>query len=82
MDIPITKKRFSQPKIAIGVGAILLISFVIYLSMSFGGSSTLNIDTERIIISTIKDGVLQENIPVNGSVLPVTTILSALMQTT
>ena len=74
MDIPITKKRFSQPKIAIGVGAILLISFVIYLSMSFGGSSTLNIDTERIIISTVKDGVFQENIPVNGSVLPVTTI--------
>ena len=74
MDIPITKKRFSQPKIAITVGAILLISFVIYLSMSFGGSSTLNIDTERIIISTIKDGVFQENIPVNGSVLPVTTI--------
>jgi HlyD family secretion protein len=74
MDIPITKKRFSQPKIAIAVGAILLISFVIYLSMSFGGSSTLNIDTERIILSTVKDGVFQENIPVNGSVLPVTTI--------
>jgi HlyD family secretion protein len=74
MDIPITKKRFNQPKIAVAVGAILLISFVIYLSMSFGGSSTLNIDTERIILSTVKDGVFQENIPVNGSVLPVTTI--------
>lgn len=74
MDIPVTKKRFNQRKIAIAVGAILLISFVIYLSMSFGGSSTLNIDTERIILSTVKDGVFQENIPVNGSVLPVTTI--------
>tara|TARA_R110001632_G_scaffold65_6_gene261 strand:+ start:5478 stop:6734 length:1257 start_codon:yes stop_codon:yes gene_type:complete len=73
MDIPITKKRFSKPKIAIAIGAILLISFVFYLSKSFGGSSTLNIESERIIVSVVKDGAFQENIPVNGSVLPITT---------
>lgn len=74
MDIPITKKKFNLQKIAIAVGATLLISFVIYLSTSFGGNSTLNIDIERIIISTVKDGTFQENIPVNGTVLPITTI--------
>jgi len=74
MDIPITKKKFSMPKIAISVGAILLLSFVIYLSTSFGGNATLNIDTERIVVSTVKEGAFQENIPVNGTVLPITTI--------
>ncbi len=72
MDIPIKKKKFSQQKIVMAVGAILLISFVLYLSMSFGGSSTLNIDTERIMVSTVKTGPLQENIPANGTVLPIT----------
>ncbi len=74
MDIPITKKRFSKPKIAIATGAILLLLFIFYFSSSFGGSSTLNVNTERIIVSTVKDGVFQENIPVNGTVLPITTI--------
>jgi len=74
MDIPITKKKFSMSKISVAVGAILLLSFVIYLSTSVGGNSTLNIDSERIIVSTVKDGAFQENIPVNGTVLPITTI--------
>jgi len=74
MDIPITKKKFSTSKIVIAVGGTLLLLFVIYLSMSFGGNSTLNINSERIIISTVKDGAFQENIPVNGTVLPITTI--------
>jgi len=74
MDIPITKKKFSKQKIAIAIGAILVLLFIFYVSSSFGGSSTLNINTERIIISTVKDGVFQENIPVNGTVLPITTI--------
>jgi HlyD family secretion protein len=74
MDIPITKKKFSTSKIVIAVGGTLLLLFVIYLSMSFGGNSTLNINTDRIIISTVKDGAFQENIPVNGTVLPITTI--------
>lgn len=74
MDIPITKKKFSKQKIAIAIGVILVLLFIFYVSSSFGGSSTLNINTERIIISTVKDGVFQENIPVNGTVLPITTI--------
>ncbi|UAM98893.1 efflux RND transporter periplasmic adaptor subunit [Polaribacter litorisediminis] len=74
MDIPITKKKFNTSKIIFAVGAILLLSFIIYASTSFGGNSRLNIDTERIIVSTVKDGSFQENIPVNGTVLPITTI--------
>ena len=38
------------------------------------GRSKLNIEKERISISTVKNDVFQENIPVNGIVLPITTI--------
>ncbi|AOW19880.1 efflux RND transporter periplasmic adaptor subunit [Urechidicola croceus] len=74
MDIPIEKKRFTKSKIAIAIGAVILLSFIIYLFTLSGGKSKLNVDTERIIVSTIKDGVFQENIPVSGIVLPITTI--------
>jgi HlyD family secretion protein len=45
--------------------------------LTIGGiaaKSRLNVDTERITISEIKKGPFQEFIPVNGTVLPLTTI--------
>ncbi|MDO5970844.1 efflux RND transporter periplasmic adaptor subunit [Flavivirga aquimarina] len=74
MDIPIEKKRFTKSKIAIIAGTILLISFIIFVFVSSGGKSKLNVDTERIMVSTVTNGVFQENIPVSGIVLPITTI--------
>ena len=74
MDIPIEKKRFNKTKISIGLGSILLLLFIIYVIFTSGGNSKLNVDSERIIVSTITNGVFQENIPVNGIVLPITTI--------
>jgi hypothetical protein len=38
------------------------------------GKSKLNVDTERITVSEIKKGPFQEFIPVNGVVMPLTTI--------
>ena len=74
MDIPIEKKRFNKTKIGIAVGSILLLTFIIYVIFTSGGNSKLNVDSERIIVSSITKGVFQENIPVNGIVLPITTI--------
>ena len=74
MDIPIEKKRFNKTKIGIVVGSILLLTFIIYVIFTSGGNSKLNVDSERIIVSNITKGVFQENIPVNGIVLPITTI--------
>lgn len=74
MDIPIEKKRFTKSKIALGGVSILLLLFIIYLIFFSSGKSRLNVDSERIIVSTIANGVFQENIPVNGIVLPITTI--------
>jgi len=55
-----------------GIAAvILLIGASVYLT---SGKSKLNVATDRITISEIKEGPFKEFIPVNGVVLPVTTI--------
>ena len=74
MDIPIKKKRFTTSRIIMLVGGVLLLSLIIFTIISSSGGSKLNVDTERITISEVKQGVFQENIPVNGIVLPITTI--------
>ncbi|MGY3793431.1 efflux RND transporter periplasmic adaptor subunit [uncultured Aquimarina sp.] len=74
MDVPIQKKKFSKSRIAMVIGGLLVVALIIFVfSQSLGGSK-LNVEKERIAISTIKKDVFQENIPVNGIVLPITTI--------
>lgn len=74
MDIPLKKKRFTLKKIAMGIGVVLLISLVLFVIYSSSGNSKLNVDTERISINEVKRGGFQENIPLNGAVLPIKTI--------
>jgi HlyD family secretion protein len=52
-------------------GIVLLIAGSIYFT---SGKSKLDVDTERLTISTITKGPFQEFIPVNGVVMPLTTI--------
>lgn len=55
-----------------GISAVVLLVGGSILFTS--GKSKLNVDTERITISDIKKGSFQEFIPVNGVVMPITTI--------
>ncbi len=74
MDRVIAKKKWSKKRIltiSAIAGVVLLISASYYFT---SGKSRLNVDTERISISEVKKGSFQEFIPVNGIVLPVTTI--------
>ncbi len=74
MDRQIEKKRWGTKKVLTIVGItvlVVLISSSIYFT---SGKSRLNVETERITISVVKKGSFQEFIPVNGVVLPVTTI--------
>ncbi|HSR37611.1 MAG TPA: efflux RND transporter periplasmic adaptor subunit [Phnomibacter sp.] len=74
MDRVIEKKKWSTKKI-LSIGGIAAIVLLIAASYYFtSGKSKLNVDTERITISTISKGAFQELIPVNGVVLPQTTI--------
>lgn len=74
MDIPLKKKRFTPAKIAMIIGGIALLALIAFVLISSGGNSKLNVQKERISISTAQQGIFQENVPVNGIVLPITTI--------
>lgn len=74
MDIPLEKKRFSKKRISIAVGIAAILALILFVGFSTSGKSRLNVDGERIAISTITAGVFQENIPVSGVVMPITTI--------
>ena len=74
MDIPIEKKRFPKSLIIKVIGSILIVLLIIFVFVSTGGKSKLNVDADRISISEVTNGIFQENIPVNGTVLPITTI--------
>ncbi len=74
MDRVIAKKRWTTKKvltIAGIAGVIILIAASYYFT---SGKSRLNVDTERITIAEITKGPFEEFIPVNGIVLPITTI--------
>ena len=73
MDVPIPKKQFSTKKIALVTGISVLVIFIAYVILTSGGSK-LNVVKERISINTVTKGVFQENIPVSGTVLPISTI--------
>lgn len=74
MDRVIKKKKWTGKKITTiaGIAAlVILIGASLYYT---SGKSRLNVDAERITISEVRKGAFQEFIPVNGTVMPVTTI--------
>ncbi|MBA2762767.1 MAG: HlyD family efflux transporter periplasmic adaptor subunit [Segetibacter sp.] len=74
MDRVIQKKTWTQKRILTIAGIVAIIILIGGSYYFTSGKSRLNVDTERITISEIKKGSFQEFIPVNGIVLPVTTI--------
>jgi len=74
MDRVIAKKGWGKKRIMMVVGIVALLSLVFASWYFTSGNSKLNVNTDRITISEIKQGTFQEFIPVNGVVLPVTTI--------
>ncbi len=74
MDVPIKKKQFSKSRIALMAGGLAILALIVFVVMSTSGGSKLNVEKERISINPVKNDVFQENIPVNGIVLPITTI--------
>ncbi|EAQ49802.1 MULTISPECIES: efflux RND transporter periplasmic adaptor subunit [Leeuwenhoekiella] len=74
MDIPLEKKRFTTSKILMIVGAVSIVALILFVILSTTGNAKLNVQKERISIATATQGVFQENIPVNGVVMPITTI--------
>jgi len=74
MDRVIEKKTWTTKRI-LTIGGITALVALIGASYYFtSGKSKLNQDTDRLTISEIKKGPYKDNIPVNGVVLPLTSI--------
>ncbi len=74
MDRIITKKKWSTKRILTIAGITAIVGLIAGSIYFTSGKSRLNVDTERITISEIKKGKFQEFIPLNGVVMPLTTI--------
>ncbi len=74
MDKKIEKKFWTRGRILsiIGIVAVIALASAAYLSTA--GKSRLNVQAERITMGEVKKGIFKETIPVNGVVLPITTI--------
>jgi len=74
VDRKIEQKKWNSKRI-LTVGGISALVLLIASSIYFtSGKSKLDVDTERITVSEITKGPFQVTIPVNGVVMPVTTI--------
>jgi len=74
MDKQIEKKNWPPKKIITYAIAAVFALIVIY-NLIFGDtSSKLNVESEKITISTVQKGPFKEYIPVTGSVIPIKTV--------
>ena len=74
MDRVIERKGWGKKRIMLVAGIIALVGLILASWYFTSGKSKLNVNTDRITISEIKQAAFQEFIPVNGVVLPLTTI--------
>ena len=74
VDRVIKKKKWSTKRLLTigGITALVLLAFGSYYFTS--GKSRLNVDMDRITIATVTKGAFQETIPVNGVVMPLSSI--------
>jgi HlyD family secretion protein len=74
MDRPIKQKTWNTKRIltVAGIGGIVALIGASYYYTS--GNSKLNVDAERISIFEVKEDTFQEFIPINGTVLPISSI--------
>ena len=74
MDRKIEKKHWTPKKLTGIAGGIIVGVLIIYQVGFSDKSSRLNVERQRLVISTVKRGDFQEFIPVIGTVIPIKTI--------
>jgi len=70
MDKKIKKKKWPPKKIATFAAAGLFVIVVVYMLIFGVSKSSLNVQAERLTVSTVSRGPFQEFIPIMGNVLP------------
>lgn len=74
MDRALPRKTWNSKRISIVVGAAAIAGLIGASWYFTSGNSRLNVDRERLTISEVKEGAFREFIPVNGTVLPISSI--------
>ncbi|WP_161890623.1 efflux RND transporter periplasmic adaptor subunit [Pontibacter russatus] len=73
MDRVIEKKTNTPKRIAILVGVAAVLVLILYNLLFAEHTSRLNVDSERVTLGSVKEGVFQEFIAIDGSVEPLKT---------
>lgn len=73
MDRVIEKKKLTPKKIALIAAGALLLVLVLYNLLFAGHSSKLNVDSKRITVGQVSEGMFQEFIAIDGTVEPLKT---------
>jgi len=74
MDRPIKQKTWNTKRILTVGGVIALVGLIGASYYFTSGNSKLNVEAERISIFEVKEDTFQEFIPINGTVLPISSI--------
>lgn len=74
MDKKIDKKTWTTKRIAMIVGGVAIIALFIYSFVFMDVRSTLNVERDKLTISTVQEDSFQEFIQVTGAVQPIQTI--------
>lgn len=74
MDRKLNKKLWTPRRIVYALGGALLFFVIIYSFIFSDRSSRLNVEKEKISISTVTRAPFQEFTTVNGTILPIATI--------
>ena len=70
MDRQIEKKKWPPRRIAAVAGGVLFVAFAVYVFALRSRTSSLNVEKDRLTISTVTRGPFQEYIAVMGNVIP------------
>lgn len=74
MDRPIKQKKWNNRRIFTLAGIVGILALIGASYYFTSGNSRLNVDADRISITEVKEGTFQEFIPINGTVLPISSI--------
>ncbi|WP_257657290.1 efflux RND transporter periplasmic adaptor subunit [Parapedobacter lycopersici] len=74
MDRTLPKKKWNSKRITLVAGVLGILALISASYYFTSGNSQLNVDAERITISEVKEDAFREFIPINGTVLPITSI--------
>ncbi len=74
MDRRVEKKTWTPKRIALIVGVVLFVALIAWALLGQGGGRRLNVERDRLTISTVERGTFQEYVSVTGNALPLRTI--------